>query len=70
MDLNRFRKVPDREVNIPNVDDIASSEVYYFDEEGNYTDKEHSVRTIIKAYDKDGKLINETYGQRDNVSKL
>ena len=63
MDLNRFKKVPDRKVRIPNVEDIVSSEIYYFDKDDNFTDKEHAVRSIIKAYDKDGNLIKLPLGK-------
>ncbi len=37
------------------------SEIFYFDEKGNTVDKVHAVKAIVREYDENGELINETF---------
>lgn len=37
------------------------SEIFYFDENGKSVDKVHAVKAIVREYDENGELINETF---------
>lgn len=70
MDLSRFKKDSDYEVKLPKIEDVVSSEIYYFDEKGNFTDEKNAKRFIGKAFDKDGNMINETFGECNNGNNM
>lgn len=42
------------------------SEIFYFDEKGNTVDKVHAVKAIVREYDENGELVNETFA---NISE-
>ena len=71
MDLNKY-KIGEEKGNLQSISDVASSEIYFFDNEGNETTKENATRLIIRELDKDGNLINETFGtcnQKQNIEE-
>lgn len=37
-----------------------SSQIFFFDEKGNTTDKAHAVKAIVREYDENGQMVNET----------
>ena len=39
-----------------------STEIYYFDDDGNPADEEEATRCVIRECDKDGNLLNEIWG--------
>ena len=38
------------------------SEIFYFDADGNITDKDNAVRCVIRECTADGTLLQETFG--------
>lgn len=38
------------------------AELYYYDGDGNPTDKEHAERVVIRELDENGNLVSETFG--------
>ena len=51
------------------IDEKIKSEIYYFDEEGNNTDKEHAVSAIIRELDENGNVVRENFGFFGNKNK-
>lgn len=72
-DLSRFVKIEDAKM--PEVPQVASSDIYYFDADGKICDEEHAVKFVATTYDKDGNRIRETWGscspkiQRDDMEE-
>ena len=47
-------------------EELTKSEIYYFDENGDVTDKDSATTAILTEYDKDGNRVRETWGTIDN----
>ena len=69
MDMSRFQKIEDGEVNLPDFTNIAKTEMYYFDENGKACGEDKAVSFIARMLDKDGNLVNETWGECTPVDK-
>ena len=63
MDMSKFVKNEKKKVlDIPDLEAIDKTEMYYFDALGNACDEDEAVRFVAKTYDKNGKVINESWG--------
>ena len=63
MDMSRLIKIDDKKtMDIPKLEEIARTEMHYFDAEGNACEKDQAVRFIATAYDREGNRINESWG--------
>ena len=67
MEIEGLKKIDEpHEYKLPDRSKIKSSNIVFFDEQGNVTDKEHAKSVVITEYDENGNLINETWGNVEN----
>lgn len=48
----------------------AYSEIYFFDEQGNATNKKNATRIVIRECAENGDLISETWGNKSACKPL
>lgn len=48
----------------------TNSQIYYLDENNNYTTEEYAVKSVIRVTDENGNLIEEVWGSKGDEGEL
>lgn len=62
MDMSRFTKIEDGQVNLPTFPVDGKTEMYFFDINGKECEKDKAVTFVARICDKDGNIISESWG--------